>query len=349
MNSNPMKPLILILLAWATSLGAVTTSAPAAGVITRDLPVGITGFSFPLIEPDVLAATGLGGNVATTINSVAVMIIPLSSVQTPQAVLIAGKSYYLEATSGSIEGERFEIDVTSTLLCNAGEVAVNLASTRSTLSTLAAGATNGCTFAIRAHVTLAKFQAMMSPALVGDNVAAVADSVMLYGSGGFTTFYLRADGVTWRRSGSTTDYARLVIAPDQPILVQLRSGAKTITHYGFPRQNDFRVNLPIGTGVAATGFPVDITPAQFGGLANAGLPVQFSWLGNNVQSTADNIMVFDPAKSSFTSYYLRSDGLTWRTAGNANSFSSTTILKPDAFILVKRTNSNPYNFIVKPY
>ena len=60
-------------------------------------------------------------------------------------------------------------------------------------------------------------------------------------------------------------------------------------------------------------------------------------------------MVFDPAKSSFTSYYLRSDGLTWRTAGNANSFSSTTILKPDAFILVKRTNSNPYNFIVKPY
>jgi len=344
-----MKPLILILLAWATSLGAVTTSAPPAGVITRDLPVGITGFSFPLVSVDLLQASGLGGNVSSNINGATVMAIPLSSAQPPQAVLTTGQAYYLEATSGTLEGERFEIDVASTMLANSGTVAVDLTSPRSTVSTLAAGATNGCTFVIRPHVTLAKFQAMMSPGLVGNNVAASADSVMLYGSGGFTTFYLRADGVTWRKSGSTTDYSTLVIAPDQPILVQLRSGAKTITHYGFPRQNDFRVNLPNGTGVAATGFPVDITPVQFGGLANAGLPVQYSWLGNNIQSTADNILVFDPAKSSFASYYLRSDGLTWRTAGNASSFSATMILKPDAFILVKRTNSNPYNFIVKPY
>ena len=344
-----MKSSIFILLACAASLGAANTSAPAAGVITRDLPVGITGFSFPLISSELLQGSGSGANLPATINGAAVMTIPLNSAQPPQSVLVAGQAYYLEATSGTLEGERLEIDVASTMLANSGTVAVDLNSPRSTVSSLAVGATNGCTFAIRAHVTLAKFQAMMSPTLVGNNIAASADSVMLYGSGGFTTFYLRADGVTWRKSGSTTDYSTLVIAPDQPILVQLRSGAKTITHYGFPRQNDFRVNLPNGTGVAATGFPVDITPVQFGGLANAGLPVQFSWLGNNIQSTADNILVFDPAKSSFTSYYLRSDGLTWRTAGNANSFSSTTILKPDAFILVKRTNSNPYNFIVKPY
>jgi hypothetical protein len=344
-----MKSSIFILLAYAASLGAANTSAPAAGVITRDLPVGITGFSFPLISSELLQGSGSGANLPATINGAAVMTIPLNSAQPPQSVLVTGQAYYLEATSGTLEGERLEIDVASTMLANSGTVAVDLNSPRSTVSSLAVGATNGCTFAIRAHVTLASFQTMMSPALVGNNVAASADSVMLYGSGGFTTFYLRADGVTWRRSGSTIDYARLVIAPDQPILVQLRSGAKTVTHYGFPRQNDFRVNLPNGTGVAATGFPVDITPVQFGGLANTGLPAQFSWLGNNVQSTADNIMVFDSAKSSFTSYYLRSDGLTWRTAGNANSFSSAMILKPDAFILVKRTNSNPYNFIVKPY
>ena len=344
-----MKYLTVLMLAAVSLLEAATTSAPAAGVITRDLPLGITGFSFPLIEPDVLTTSGSGANIGTTINNVPVMTIPLSSVQTPQTVLVAGQAYYLEATSGILEGERFEIDVASTMLCNAGYVAVDLSSPRSTVSTLAVGATNGCTFAIRAHVTLAKFQSMMSPALVGNNIASLADSVMVYGAGGFTTYYLRADGITWRKAGSTTDYAGQVISPDQPILVQLRSGAKTITHYGFPRQNDFRVNLPVGTGVAATGFPVDLTPVQFGGLANAGLPVQYSWLGNNIQATADNILVFDPSKSSFTSYYLRSDGLTWRTAGNANSFSATTILKPDAFILVKRTNSNPYNFIVKPY
>jgi hypothetical protein len=344
-----MRILSKLLLFCSVSLGAATDFAPPAGVITRDLPAGITGFSFPLLEASVLDAVGSGANIGTTINSVPVMTIPLSSVQTPQAVLVAGQAYYLEATSGAIEGERFEIDVASTMLCSAGYVAVDLASARSTVSSLAVGATNGCTFAIRSHVTLAKFQSMMSPALVGNNVASLADSVMVYGAGGFTTYYLRADGVSWRKAGSTADFSALVIPPDQPILVQLRSGAKTITHYGFARQNDFRVNLATGTGVTTTGYPVDLTPAQFGGLANVGLPAQYSWLGNNIQSTADNILVFDAAKSSFTSYYLRSDGLTWRTAGNANSFSSSAILKPDTFILVKRNNANPYNFIVKPY
>ena len=224
-----MKSSIFILLACAASLGAANTSAPAAGVITRDLPVGITGFSFPLISSELLQASGSGANLTTTINGAAVMTIPLNSAQPPQSVLVTGQAYYLEATSGTLEGERLEIDVASTMLANSGTVAVDLNSPRSTVSSLAVGATNGCTFAIRAHVTLAKFQAMMSPAMVGNNIAALADSVMLYGSGGFTTFYLRADGVTWRRSGSTTDYATLVIAPDQPVLVQLRSGAKTTT------------------------------------------------------------------------------------------------------------------------
>lgn len=339
---------VIVLSASATLLGE-TSSAPGAGVITRDLPVGLSGFSFPLIESNLLQGYGSGPNLSSMVNGSTRMVIPLNSVTTPASVLVAGEAYYLEATSGTLIGERLEIDVAATALVAAGSVAVDLAALNSTTSSLSAGATNGCSFAIRPHVTLAKFQAMMSPALVGNNTVALADSVMLYGAGGFTTYYLRADGVIWRKAGSTVDYAKLVIAPDQAIMVQLRSGAKSVTHFGLPRQNDFRVNLYNGTGVATSGFPVDITPFQFGGIANSGLPAQYCWIGNNMQASADNLMVFDSTLSSFTSYYLRSDGLTWRTAGNANSFTTSALMKPDVFILVKRANSNPYNIILKPY
>ena len=88
---------------------------------------------------------------------------------------------------------------------------------------------------------------------------------------------------------------------------------------------------------------------QFGAVTNAGPTPQNDWVGNNLQASADGIQVFDPSKGSFTSYYLRGDGVSWRTAGSTTVLTSSALLKPDTFFLVKRSNPNPANLVLRPY
>jgi hypothetical protein len=331
------------------SAHAETTTSPAAGSVGTTLSVGLAGSGFPLIGGDLCA--GVAGTGASIINgSGATRIsLPVASSASPSSVLVAGAAYYLEVTSGALEGERYEVDVTTTLTLAAGRVALDLTSARSTAASVSLATLNGCAVAIRPHLTLAKIQAMFSPALVGNNNAALADALLVYGSSGFTTYYLRGDNLAWRKAGSTTDFAGMVIAPDEGVLVQLRSGTKVMTHFGLPRMNDFRLNLKAGYTAGCTGYAVDLTPLQFGAVTNAGPAPQYDWVGNNLQASADGMQMFDPAKGAFTSYYLRGDGVSWRTAGSTTVLTNAALLKPNTYFLVKRANPNPNNLILRPY
>jgi hypothetical protein len=328
---------------------AETTASPAAGSVGATLSVGLAGSGFPLIEADF--CVGVAGTGTATVNGSgsARISLPITSSTSPSTVLVSGTAYYLEVTAGTLEGERYEVDVATSLTLAAGRVALDLTSTRSTASTVTLAALNGCAVAIRPHLTLAKIQAMFSPALAGNNNAALADSLLVYGSTGFTTYYLRGDNLVWRKAGSTTDFATMVIAPDEGVLVQLRSGAKVMTHFGLPRMNDFRLNLKAGYTVGCTGYAVDLTPLQFGAIINAGPAPQYDWIGNNLQASADGIQLFDPIKGSFASYYLRSDGISWRTPGSTTVLTNAALLKPTTYFLIKRTNSNPNNLVLRPY
>jgi hypothetical protein len=328
---------------------AETTASPAAGAVGATLSVGLAGSAFPLIEADV--SVGVAGVGVATVDGSgnARLSLPVAAQTSPASVLVAGTAYYLEVISGALEGERYEVDVATTLTLGAGRVALDLTSPRSTASTVVLASLNGCGVAIRPHLTLAKIQAMFSPALVGNNNAALADALLVYGGSGFTTYYLRGDNLAWRKAGSTTDYAAMVIAPDDGVLVQLRSGSKVMTHFGLPRMNDFRLNLKSGYTVGSTGYAVDLSPLQFGAIINAGPAPQHEWIGNNLQSSADGMQLFDPAKRSFTSYYLRSDGVSWRTPGSTSVLTNTALLKPSSYFIIKRTNSNPNYLVLRPY
>jgi hypothetical protein len=326
-----------------------TATSPASASVGKTLPSGLSGFGFPLAEADLLVGTA-GSYTATTDGSGnARLSLPVSAAVSPSAVLVSGRPYYLEVTGGLLEGERFEIDAATTLTLSSGRVALDLTSARSTLAAVSASSLAACPVTIRPHLTLAKIQAMFSPALAGNNNAALADAVLIYAAGGFTSYYLRSDNITWRKAGSTSDFSGLVVAPEEGVLVQLRSGAKVMTHAGVPRMNDFRLNLKAGYMPGCTGFAVDMSPLQFGAVTNAGPAPQNDWVGNNVQSAADGIQVFDPAKGSFTSYYLRADGSSWRAAGSTTVLTGSSLLKPDTFFLVKRANPNPAHLILRPY
>jgi len=335
---------LLPVLSWAE-----TTTSPASASVGKTLTTGLTGFGFPLIESDLLVGTA-GSYTATTDGSGnARLSLPVASASLPSSVLVSGRAYYLEITAGLLEGERFEIDVTTTLSLASGRVALDLTSPRSTLAAVATASLAACPVVIRPHLTLAKVQGMFSPALAGNNNSALADAILVYASGGFTTYYLRGDNVTWRKAGSTSDFSTMVIAPEEGVLVQLRSGAKVMTHSGVPRMNDFRLNMKAGYMPGCTGFAVDMSPLQFGAITNAGPAPQNDWVGNNTQASADGIQIFDPSKGSFTSYYLRADGVSWRTAGSTTVLTTASLLRPDTFFLVKRANPNPANLVLRPY
>jgi hypothetical protein len=214
---------------------------------------------------------------------------------------------------------------------------------------MAVGALVGLKAAIRPHMTLARLQARITPALVGNNVASQADGVLIFNATSAVTYYLRTDGVTWRKAGSTTDFSGLIIPPDQSIMLQMRSGAKELRQQGLIRGNAFRINLKSGVQSAATGFPDSLSPVEFGATTNLVAPQLTTWVGNNQQSQADGIMVFDPDKGSFVTYYLRADGITWRASGSTVDLSTSKILKPNSIFMIKRRHADDQGLVPRPY
>jgi hypothetical protein len=342
-------PLLFAALFASAPLGAVdsVTSQPV-GIVCTDVPAGLSGVQFPIIPSDALAST-VAGQTDMATGGRRLQGIVFMSTTLPSSVLAAGTSYYLEITSGPLEGERFEVDEALTATATPGVLVIDLDDANTTQSTLLLNALTGAKAAIRPHMTLTRLQARVSPALVGSNVASQADGVMVFTALSAVTYYLRADGVTWRKAGSTADFAHMIIAPDQSIMLQMRSGAKELRQEGLVRANAFRINMKTGVQSAATGFPESLSPVEFGATANSLAAPQTTWTGSNQQSLADGIMVFDPTKGSFVTYYMRADGLTWRAAGSTTDLSLSKILKHDSFMMIKRKNPDDKAFVPRPF
>jgi hypothetical protein len=325
-----------------------TATSPAVGVLSTDVPAGLSGAQFPIVPADALVSL-VAGHVDAGVAGKRVHEVVMMSTSTPASALTAGTSYYLEVTGGVLEGERFEIDEVRTAAATPGVLVLDLDDTNSTRPNMAVGALVGLKAAIRPHMTLARLQARITPALVGNNVASQADGVLIFNATSAVTYYLRTDGVTWRKAGSTTDFSGLIIPPDQSIMLQMRSGAKELRQQGLIRGNAFRINLKSGVQSAATGFPDSLSPVEFGATTNLVAPQLTTWVGNNQQSQADGIMVFDPDKGSFVTYYLRADGITWRASGSTVDLSTSKILKPNSIFMIKRRHADDQGLVARPY
>jgi hypothetical protein len=341
-------PWLLLCLSVPALLAQGTATSRAVGVLSTDVPAGLSGAQFPIIPTDSLISL-VAGHADAGVAGKRVHDVVLMSSSTPASALATGVSYYLEVTSGVLEGERLEVDEVRTAAATPGVLVIDLDDANSTLPNMAPGALVGMKVALRPHMTLARLQARITPALVGNNVAAQADSVLVFTSSSSVTYYLRSDGLTWRKAGSTTDFAGMIIPPDQSVMLQMRSGAKELRQEGMIRGNAFRMNIKAGVQSAATGFPDSLSPVEFGATTNLIAPQLTTWVGNNQQSQADGIMVFDPSKGSFVTYYLRADGVTWRASGSTVDLSASKFLKPDSIILIKRRNADDKGLVPRPY
>ena len=352
----------------ATGASAQTTvlSTPV-GVMTDTVRHGSSGLAFPLIGEDLFVGVASG-------NSAGSIAFP-DSAGAIGSQLDPGARYYVEIVTGSLEGERLDVDAVATIAAAGPTLVVDLGDdTHSTLAALPVDGLAGARCVLRPHMTLAQLPAMFTPALSGDRRHRHwSDSVSLLGSQGLETFFLGEDDASWysedeRHGGEwgrkhrawsarkkhkrpPTDFRDMVIPPDVSIVASVNGRSKTWTHEGLVRTNAFRKNLERGMQAFASGFPVDLSPVQIGAFVDATQPARERWTGSNIFPFADQIEVLFSGRKPLHLYFLRGDGHTWQalTRSWREDFATQPILGSTDMILIRRKNPDPAFVIPVPF
>jgi len=331
-------PLPAVALLAISSAHAQTQTAQTdpVGFVTMTAGVGLTPLAVTLVNTDTVrtSATSLNGNALT-----------LSGQTNVGALLTAGEPYYIEVYSGALKGDRFDVDTAATISAANSTVVLNGASVNNTFAVGSIGtALNTATVALRKHVTIEQLQSTSSEALVGNNNSALADQIQFFDTAGnnYSSYFLRGDGVTWRPVGQTSTANKTPIAPGVGVFISKKGSSVNFTMIGAVRNNDFAQPWKQGLQLVAPGFPVDVSPAGLGGTAANG------WVGNNNAASADQIQVFDPQANSYSSFFLRGDGTTWRQVGTTTTVTSSNIATPSQAFFVQRASAGPDNVVVNP-
>jgi len=305
----------------AQSNSTNTVYSDIVGYQATEVPAGLSALGFPLLNPNLVSGV-VSANTTSTVS--------ITGASGIVSLLTSTKPYYIEVTSGSLVGERFDVNFATT---TSDTVGINSASLNNTRA-ISNGALVGQSVALRQHITLNQIQSMFASALTGSNTANLADSVILFEAGAAKTYYLRADRVTWRTSGDSADQAYKAIPPGVGILFKKVGSAGSLTATGTVRGNDFARNYVAGLQLTALPFPLEKSPSGIGGTGANG------WIGNNSQNSADQIVVFQSGAAR--TYYLRSGAVIWRTSGDTADFATNPILKGDAGYYVKKASAGTF-------
>lgn len=315
------------------------TSSPV-GVMSKSVERGLSGLAVPLIVEDLFVGV-------TASNTASALAFPASD-GSLGPLLAAGGKYYVEVATGSLAGERFDVDTDATIAANDSTLTLMLgAGSLSTRRALASDVLAGARCVLRSHVTLARLQQMLTPGLVGRDHFLFADAVEVLENGRAERYFLRADGVTWTRAGSAEDFRDKVLPPDGSFAVESKYATQVWRHAGHVRTNPFRKNLVRGLQSFASGFPQDLSPLQIGAFVDPAAPAGARWTGSNVFAFADQIQIVLGAPRPFELFYLRGNGLTWRTLTDATNVASSPILGATSLILIRRINADGA-FLIRP-
>ena len=318
---------------WPVMPATATVASAPVGVMSRRLARGLSGLAVPLIPADHFVGV-VAANTATR------LVFPSSDGSVDSLLAPTGK-YYVEVVTGPLAGERFDVDTAMTIAANDATITIALGpGSFSTLPMLAADALAGARVVLRSHVTLSRLQQMLTPGLAGRDNPLLADGVSVLENGRTDRYFLRADGVTWSRLGSTEDFRGKVLPPDGSFIVESKYAAPSWRHAGGVRTNAFRKNLVRGLQSFASGFPQDLSPAQIGAAVDAGAPAAARWTGNNLFALADQIHVLLGDPNPWEFYYLRGNGSTWRPLLGTTDVAHAPILGATSLVFIRRANAD---------
>lgn len=310
--------------------GQLALHTAPVGIMTTVAAAGERGLSFPLIAEDVFVGVVTASSGAS---------VSFAATAGDLTTLLPAGPHYLEVVTGPLAGERLDV-------ASGGAASLTLAlgaGTHSTMAALGDGALTGARVVLRPHTTLARIQALVTPALVGNDQFGKADGVEVIRPAGAVFYHLKADGTTWVARQTAAAVNQLVIPPDASVKLVLRSGAKVWLQAGVVRTNPFRSNLAVGAQGFATGFPVALSPSQLGASAANG------WTGSSDQDLADSFR--SPLLGSLvdTKYYLAADGVTWRRINNGVNVAAQPILGATEFIELRRQSADGAFRIAVPF
>jgi hypothetical protein len=333
---------LALLFAATAPAGAQTVLSAPVGVLGGSASRGESGLAVPLIAEDVFVGIAQS-------NTAHAIVFPTAAGDVGSR-LLATQRYYVEVVTGPLEGERLDVDAAATVAAASPTVILSLgAQTFSTLGVVAPDALAGARVVIRPHLTLGRLQSLFEPGLQGHDHVVFADAVRVLENGEATYYYLRADGATWRRPGSATDHRGKVIPPDASLLVAVRSRAQSWAQSGTVRINRFRKNLLPGFQSFASGFPVDLSPAQIGAFVAPSAPAGSRWTGHNVFLFADQIHLLLQPERPLEVFYLRGDGSTWRSLTRPTNVANQPILSATGMVLLRRVNPDATFAIPRPF
>lgn len=207
-------------------------------------------------------------------------------------------------------------------------------------SSFASGVSGTVGYRVRKYWTLGGvFGATNSAGLQG-GTAISADQVWLWSGSGYDTFYYQTSGIGgagWRKTGAqTTDASGTLILPAMPVMIQRGQSAPlsltgTSAISGTLKGGITSAAIAAGVNFIANPYGTDMT------LASSGLYTGSSTTGvaAGSSSTADQVLVWNAATSSFDAYYYLT-GSGWRKTTDAVTDASATALASGAGFIIKR-------------
>ena len=334
MNMKKLNVTLAILVAAVMAGNAEPVYSDIVGYHTKTISPGLNSVGLPLLKSDL---------VKTTATSVTGNSILLSGETNFGAKLNSAKSYYVEVYSGTLKGDRFDVDVAGSIAAANGGVVVNPSSGNNTMPVASIGTNlNNASIAVREHISIADLEAMLSAPAAGTASIATSDSIGFTESGSIVFYTKKSDG-TWKRVGNSNDFSSKVIPPGVGVFFKKYTGTATITQIGNVRDNDFARAYTTTLDLIAPAYPMDNSPASIGVQAGTGAT---DWFGGTV-ATGDSISIVQ--SGSLVRYSLKSDGKLTRVGNSADFIADPTIIAGNDAQLIKRSKANTDTVQVRPY
>jgi hypothetical protein len=203
----------------------------------------------------------------------------------------SGAAYYVEITSGPLEGQRFDVAQSSVslILASDNDANFNTASVNQNLT--------GAQFVVRQHNTL---DSLFAPGdFVGASDAEQATNIQRLINGQWTGYWLYdggASGLKWVTYDDMSDQGGTIIPPGEAVFIQNPPDQHSLVSLGVVRSNRFVQPLSAGFSLVGAGYPGTATPASRSLLLQA-------FTGTLNFKTADQFLLWKPA-GGFETYYL---------------------------------------------
>ena len=332
MTNNMCRTFLAFLVAALVTLGISNPTPVSAATDVYTTPVGFVKMA---------ATNNVAGNTFTTFG------LPLQRMKADQGLVTnvtantftdstknwastnwwdPAALHYVEFLTGAAVGRYFAVQTNTTSTISLSVGAENLQ---------VLGVANGDRYVVRPFWRIVDvFGTVANTSLLSSNVPSKADNVLFFDTttGTFKTIFPNRDSGSWEIAGvGAVDTMPLL--PDEGLFIRRRASTSTnIVLVGEVRTTNLVTVLEAGFNLVCNSFPADTTISNsmlIGGSSG--------FVGSNVSSRADNVIVWDQASQTWKTAFYNTDNSQWEIAGLGET--NNLVLASDKGYLIRNRYS----------